>query len=109
MRYAGGLSGAQKLVVTNLDVLAGFERLELVTAYRLPDGSETERFVAFDLDAVVPVTTGLPGFDGDLRGCRAFADLPDAARRYVEAIEERTGLPVRTVSVGPERQQVIVR
>ncbi|MGE3173563.1 MAG: adenylosuccinate synthase [Planctomycetota bacterium] len=109
VRYAGALSGTDELVVTNLDVLADFGGLNLVTAYKLPDGTVTDRFVAFDLDVVEPVVEAMPGFTGDLRGCRKFADLPAAAQRYVEAIERHTGLPVRTISVGPERQQVIVR
>src|SRR5262245_28346672 len=109
VRYAGALSGAQQLVVTNLDVLAGFEPLRIVTGYRQRDGTVTDRFLAFDLDAVEPVTQELPGFHGDLRGCRRFEDLPPAARRYVDALEQYTGLGVRTISVGPERQQVIVR
>jgi len=109
VRYAGALSGAQQLVVTNLDVLAGFEPLRIVTDYRQPDGTVTDRFLAFDLDTVEPVTQELSGFHGDLRACRRFEDLPPAARRYVEALEQHTGLGVRTISVGPERQQVIVR
>ncbi len=109
VRYSGELSGADELVVTNLDVLAGFEPLRIVTGYRLADGTVTDRFVAFDLDTVTPILAELPGFTGDLRGCRTFGELPPTARSYIEAIERHTHLSVRTISVGPERQQVIVR
>jgi adenylosuccinate synthase len=109
VRYSGELSGTDELVVTNLDVLAGFGTLSVVTGYQQADGTETDRFVAFDLDTVTPIVEQVPGFAGDLRGCRQFGDLPAGARSYIETIEARTGLPVRTISVGPERQQVILR
>ncbi len=56
-----------------------------------------------------PELITVPGFDDDVRAVRAFAELPAAARAYVEAIETHTGLPIKTISVGPERQQVILR
>lgn len=109
VRYAGELSGARELVVTNLDVLSGFAPLQIVTAYRLADGSTSTAFPAFDLDRVTPITQSLPGFQADLRGCRRFDDLPEPARAYIQTIERLVDMPVRTISVGPERQQVIVR
>jgi adenylosuccinate synthase len=109
VRYAGALSGTDELVVTNLDVLSGFEPLRVVTAYRLPDGSVTERFPAFDLDRVEPVFEDLPGFRGGVREARTFDRLPAAAQRYVAAIEQRTGLRVSMISVGPERDEVVLR
>lgn len=108
VRYSGAVSGASELVVTNLDVLRGFP-LRIAVAYRLPDGRTTTEFPAFDLDTVVPEYIELPGFDEDLREIRQFDALPKNAQRYVQALEERTGMPVRTVSVGPERHQVILR
>lgn len=109
VRYSAALSGADELVVTNLDVLSGFDSIELVTHYRLPDGTTTDRFVAFDLEDCKPVTERFPGFTENLRACRRFQDLPLAAQRYVEAIERHTGLSVKTISVGPGRDEVILR
>jgi len=109
VRYSCALSGVDELVITNLDVLSGFGPLRIVTAYRLPDGSTTDRFPAFELDAVEPVCRELPGFGGDLTGVREYDLLPAAARDYVEAIEHEIGLPVKTISVGPGREQVIQR
>jgi adenylosuccinate synthase len=108
VRYSGAVSGASELVMTNLDVLRGFP-LRIAVAYRLPDGSRTTELPAFELDRVEPELVELPGFSEDLRGVRTFDALPANARAYVQAIEQHTGLPVRTVSVGPERQQVILR
>jgi adenylosuccinate synthase len=108
VRYSGAVSGASELVLTNLDVLRGFP-LRIAVAYRLPDGSTTTELPAFDLEQCVPEYVDLPGFDQDLQQVRQFAALPLHAQRYVQAIEQHTGLPVRTVSVGPGRDQVIVR
>jgi len=108
VRYSGALSGAAELVLTNLDVLRGFP-LRIAIAYRLADGGRTTELPAFDLDTVTPELVELPGFTEDLREVRQFERLPAPAQAYVRAIEQHTGLPVRTISVGPERQQVIVR
>jgi adenylosuccinate synthase len=109
VRYSADLSGAQELVVTNLDVLSGFDAFELVTHYRLADGTTTDRFVAFGLEGATPITQHFAGFSQNLRECRRFEDLPAQARDYVLAIERATGVPVKTISVGPGRDQVILR
>jgi adenylosuccinate synthase len=109
VRFSGAVSGTGELVLTNLDVLRGFSPLRLCVAYRMPDGSRTTELPAFDLERAAPELVELPGFTEDLRGVRTFAALPKNAQAYVQAIEQHTGLPVHTISVGPERQQVIVR
>lgn len=109
VRYSGAVSGTSELVLTNLDVLRGFDPLRLCVAYRLPDGTRTTGLPAFDLDTVVPEFVELPGFTEDLREVRTFARLPKNAQAYVHALEQHTGLPIRSISVGPERQQVIPR
>jgi adenylosuccinate synthase len=108
VRYACATSGARELVLTNLDVLRGFTPLRVATGYR-QDGAETDGFPAFGLESVQPVYRELPGFDADITQVRRFADLPRTAQSYVTAIEELTGTRVGTVSVGPGRDQVIVR
>ena len=109
VRYAAEVSGATELVLTTLDVLAGFSPLRLAVAYADARGVRAPGFPAFDLEAMRPVYEDLPGFTQDLSGVRHFADLPAEARRYVERIETLTGLAVKVVSVGPGRDQVIAR
>ncbi len=107
-RYAVAVSGITELALTNLDVLTGLDPLPIAVAYELA-GERIADFPAFDIEAVRPVYQELGGFQGDITGVRHFADLPQNARAYIEAVEEHVGLPIRTISVGPERDQVIRR
>ena len=107
--YAAQLSGAQSIVMTNLDVLSGFDPLPVCIAYQLGDGSRSDYFPVLDLDQVTPIYEEHPGFAEDITGVRAFDDLPSEARHYVRAIEDRTGIGVGLISVGPARDQVMRR
>lgn len=108
VRYAIDVSGTGALALTNLDVLTGFDPLPIAVAYRIA-GETVERFPAFDLEDAEPVFEQLPGFTGDLTGIRRFEDLPAPAQDYVLTIERLAGVPVRMISVGPGRDQVILR
>ncbi len=107
-RYAVAVAGITELIVTNLDVLRGFEVLPIAVAYEL-SGERTEEFPAFDVEKAQPIYDEFRGFDADITGVREFAGLPEQARCYIEAIEQRVGVRVSTISVGPEREQVIRR
>jgi adenylosuccinate synthase len=61
------------------------------------------------LDQFQPVYENLPGWDEDVQGARQWADLPPAAQAYIEKIEDACGVPVKWISVGPEREQLVVR
>jgi adenylosuccinate synthase len=93
-----------------LDVLAAADTLKLCTAYRLPDGSTTDRFLpdAATLALAEPVLRDIQPFDDDITHARSLEALPANARRYLDAIEDATGLPISLVSVGPDRNQTIV-
>jgi len=109
-RYAFELNGATGWVMTNLDVLTGFDPIPVVTAYRIR-GVRYEEWPAHlpSLDGLEVERTELPGWREDITGARTWDDLPQAARDYVEWIEERTGVPIAMLSVGPERGQVVPR
>jgi len=110
VRYASMVSGATCLGVMLLDVLSGFDELSVCTRYEV-DGKETGRFLpdASDLARAAPVYETVRGWSEDITGVRAYGALPPAARAYIELIEDRVGLPVNIVSVGPDRSQTIVR
>lgn len=110
LRYAARVNGLTEIVLTKLDVLGGLERLKVCVAYE----GECGRLEHFPADLALlqrcrPLYEELPGWSEDISGARTFADLPPAARGYVEWIEAHLGLPVTLVSVGPERSQTIVR
>jgi adenylosuccinate synthase len=101
-KYAARLNGLDALVITKLDVLSGFDRLGIVTGYRRADGSPCGIEAIGDPGLTVE-TEEHEGWTDDLRGVRQIADLPAKARAFLDRIAELTGVPVRAVSVGPER------
>ncbi len=110
VRYALELSGADGWIVTNLDVLTGFQEIQAAVRYRTARG-ETRDWPADlpSIDEAEPVYAAHPGWEEDITGVRRFEDLPAAARAYVEFLEREVGAPVLMISVGPERDQVIQR
>ena len=110
LRYAARINGFTELAVTKLDILSGFDSLRVCTAYRrggetltdLPSGPA-------DLSQFEPVYEELPGWKEDVSGARKWGDLPRAAKKYLEQVAGLAGAPLRLVSVGPEREQVISR
>ena len=108
-RYGVEVQGATRLALTKLDVLGYLPRIPVCARYRV-DGAETDRFpFPTELEKAEPVIEYMDGWGCDLSGVRRWADLPEAARRYVRAIEDAVGCPIRYVSVGPERDSIIIR
>jgi adenylosuccinate synthase len=110
MRTSLELNGADGWIMTNLDVLDGFEQIKVVTGYRIGATSFREWPGALaNLDEVEVLTESAPGWREDITGVRRYEDLPAPARRYVEWVEAQVGFPVVMLSVGPERDQIIPR
>ena len=112
VRFSVRLAGYSSIALTKLDVLDGFARIRLGVGYRDPaDGREwaTVPASASVYERLEPVYEDLPGWQADTTAARSWDDLPDAARSYVERIEELAGVPISHISVGPEREQMIVR
>ena len=108
-RYGTRLQGATALALTKMDVLSYLDEIPVCVAYRL-HGETTERFpYTPDLYESEPVYETLPGWKCDISGVRKYEDLPKAARDYVEFIEARVGCRIKYVSVGPERDALIIR
>jgi adenylosuccinate synthase len=109
LRYAVVLNGVDRIALTLLDVLSGFDELKVCTRYTL-DGAPVDSFphAAGDLSRVTPEYTTLAGFSGDLSGVRSKDDLPGAAQRYVRFIEDHAGVPIDFIGVGPDREQSIL-
>lgn len=107
-RYAARVNGLTGLAVTKLDVLDTVPEILIATSYRTANG-EVHEFPAdtWQLGEVEPIYETLPGWEVSTREASALADLPAAARRYLDRIEELTQTPVQMVSVGTRRSQII--
>ncbi|HSM56669.1 MAG TPA: adenylosuccinate synthase [Candidatus Sulfomarinibacteraceae bacterium] len=106
--HAVRVNSATELALTKLDILSGFEALNVCVAYEL-DGERIDYFPSEQeaLARARPVYETIPGWDEDVTGVRRLEDLPANARRYVAFVADSAGVPVRMISVGPARQQII--
>ncbi len=100
-RYAVAVNGLTSLVLTKLDVLSGFAEIGVVVDYRL-DGRSVG-CAEMNNPRLEPVIEWFPGWSEEVGHIRRIADLPLAARNYIAMLEQRLGVPIEEVSVGPER------
>ena len=108
-RYGVRVQGADEIALTKLDVLSYLDRIPVCTAYEI-DGQRTEEFPNGDkLTRAKPVIEYMKGWKCDISSCRTMDSLPDAAREYIDYIEKSVGAPIKYVSVGPERDEIIIR
>jgi adenylosuccinate synthase len=108
VRHAAGVNGLTGLAVTKLDVLDSFDEVLLGVGYQL-DGVATANFPerAADIERVRPVYEKEAGWKADTGSCRSWDDLPEAARHYLKRIETVAEVPIRLVSVGSARSQIV--
>ncbi|MDM8525532.1 adenylosuccinate synthase [Desulfococcaceae bacterium HSG8] len=109
LRNAVRLNSLTGFVITKLDVLGGFETLNICTAYEY-EGNILHDFPA-NLNILAkcsPVYESLPGWSEDISGIRKMEHLPENTKKYISRIEELIGVPVCIVSVGPGRDETII-
>jgi adenylosuccinate synthase len=110
VRYAARINGLDALAITKLDVLDGFERIDVCTAYRCGGVLTTDLPADLgQLSACAPVYDTLPGWSTPTRGVTKFDDLPAAARAYIARLEAITGVPAGIISTGSDRDHTIIR
>ena len=108
-RYGVELQNATCLAITKLDVLGYMQQIPVCTRY-LAGGKETDHFpFPSELGGAEPVIEWMQGWNCDISGVRRWEDLPEEARAYIEFIEGQTGCRVKYLSVGPERDSIIIR
>ena len=108
-RYGVSCQGATSIALTKLDVLSYMDKIPVCAHYEL-DGKITDEFpFPCVLDQAKPVMEYLPGWKCDISGVRRWEDLPQEARDYVEYVERNIGCHIGYVSVGPERDSIILR
>ena len=108
-RYGVEMQGATRIALTKLDVLSDMAEIPVCVRYRV-QGEETEDFpFPTELQKAEPVIETVPGWKQDISGIRKWEDLPEAARNYVTLIEDAIGCPITYISVGAERDRMIVK
>jgi adenylosuccinate synthase len=109
VRHAVRMNGLTGIALTKLDVLTGFKRIPICTAYRY-EGRTIDEFPASSkvMHGAQPVYEEMDGWDVSLDNARKLSDLPAAAQKYVRRIEEVVGTKIILVSVGPGREQTIL-
>ncbi len=108
-RYGVEVQAATEIALTKLDVLGYMEKIPVCTHYML-DGKVTDNFpFPTALEKAKPVVEYFEGWGCDISGVRNWEDLPEAARNYVLYVEKAIGCRIKYVSVGPERDSIIIR
>ncbi len=110
LRYAARINGLTHLALTKLDILNDLETLKIAVAYDYQ--GECLEHLPMDSEVLAdcqPIYEELPAWSENIRHARALDDLPVAARRYVERVQELVGVPITLIGVGPGREQAILR
>ena len=110
VRHSARINGVDSILLTKLDVLSGVENIRLCRAYRC-NGAEEDVFPAdaMALDDVEPVYDELRGWKQGLQDVSSYDGLPPEAKAYVAALEKAVGVPISGVSVGPDRDAIVLR
>lgn len=107
LRYAVMIDGVTQLIMMKSDVLDTFNVIKACVAYRV-DGVETDRF-PFDLSKAEPIYAELPGWRTDMSRMKSEDEFPEEFNAYLTFLEDELGVPIKIVSVGPDREQTIIR
>ena len=108
LKYAVMVDGVTQLIMMKSDVMNDFEIIKVATAYKI-DGEVVDHFPYEVTDNLEPVYTEFPGWKCDICKVRRYEDFPQEFKNYVEFIERETGVPVKIISVGPDREETIIR
>ena len=108
-RYGVQVQGATQVALTVVDALGYLDEIPVCVGYEV-DGKVIRDFPTTPtLARCKPVLKIMPGWKQDIRGITRYADLPQATKNYVEFIEQEIGVPIRMVSNGPAREEILYR
>ena len=108
LKYAVMMSGVTELIMMKADVLNSFKTIKVATAYRI-GGEQVDHFPFECGEDLTPVYREFKGWDCDIRGVRSYEDFPDELKDYISFIEKETGCPVKIISTGPDRSEIVIR
>ncbi len=108
LKYAIMINGVSGLIMMKADVLNDFDTIKVAVAYKV-NGKEVKDFPFEVNDGIEPVYKEFKGWKTDINNVRKYEDFPAEFKQYVEFIEKETGVPVKIISVGPDREETIIR
>ncbi|MEE1098362.1 MAG: adenylosuccinate synthase [Alistipes sp.] len=109
LKYSIMINGVTQLIMMKADVMNDFDTIKVAVAYDMGSRQTTEFPYTVDGVEITPVYKEFKGWKSDLRAVKKYEDFPEAFRTYVDFIEKETGVPVKILSVGPDRDETIVR
>jgi adenylosuccinate synthase len=107
LKYTIMINGVTHLILMKSDVLDTFPTIKACVAYK--KNGETLTYMPYDIEGVEPVYTELKGWETDLTKLRSEEELPEAFKEYIKFLEKELGVPVKYLSIGPDRDQTITR
>ena len=108
LKYAVMMSGVTELIMMKADVLGGFKTIKVATAYEI-GGRKVEHFPFECGEDLTPVYREFKGWDCDICKVRSYEDFPAELKDYISFIEQETGCPVKIISTGPDRSEIVIR
>lgn len=108
LKYAVMMNGVSELIMMKADVLNSFGTVKVAVAYEI-GGRQVDYFPFESGEEVTPVYREFPGWNCDICGVRRYEDFPQQLKDYVAFIEQETGCPVKIISVGPDRKEIVIR
>ena len=108
LKYAVMMNGVSELIMMKSDVLNSFDTIKVATAYEI-DGKTMDYFPFESNEEVTPVYKEFKGWKSDICSVRNYEDFPAELKDYIAFIEQETGCPVRIISVGPDRSEIVIR
>lgn len=108
LKYAVAINGVTQLIITKADVLSGFEKIKVCTHYQWE--GKTFDYLPFEVnEGLEPVYKEFAGWQEDISEINSFQDLPETFKNYIAYLEEELEVPIKYVSVGPNRSSTIIR
>ncbi len=108
LKYSVMMNGVTELIMMKADVLNDFNTLKVAVAYDI-NGKETSEFPYETDEKIVPIYKEFKGWNCDINKLRHYSEFPIELKNYIEFIEQETGVPIKIVSVGPDREETIMR
>ncbi|GFR74557.1 adenylosuccinate synthetase [Elysia marginata] len=109
LKYACEVNGVTQLIMTKGDVLSGFETIKVCKSYKIKDKTYDDFPYKINETDIEPVYQDFKGWEADISKLRDYGDLPIEMKKYIAFLEEKLGLPIKIISVGPDRSEIILR